>query len=119
MTLLNSAKTYKEEEAYFRGIYSIVKEYSFDNGEIKNGELILYNASFEILEKIPLANEKGYKLVRIIKDHGTEQIYFIMGGAVDDNYGIVFANRSSVDMDGIYLLERISGNSFYYETFRS
>ena len=115
--MLKPSEPYKREEEYFRGIYSVIKDRSFDNGKFDNGELVLYNSSFDVLERISVTENQSHKLVRIIKDADAEQIYFIMGGAVDDQYGIVFTKGSSINMDGIHSLKRISGNSYYYASF--
>lgn len=103
-----------QEEAC-RGIYTLLREQDFSLAEFEGNGLVLYDKDRNILGQVPLDGAQRKAAAQIIKENG--QIRFRLGGMIDDEYGIVFVEGSTVNMDGFYSLERLSGNSFYYKNY--
>ncbi|MEE1301587.1 MAG: hypothetical protein UHD64_02290 [Bacteroidales bacterium] len=88
----------------------------FHSVKAKDGKIILYNNKYEPICEIPFESyDKSIKFIGAHKDDGT--VYFITGGAVDDEWGIMFVNDGSDSMmDGIGNVTRIGSNSYEYNT---
>ena len=67
--------------------------------------------------KIPFENyDKNIKFIGAHKDDNI--VYFTTGGAVDDEWGIMFVNDGSDSMmEGLGSVARISGNAYEYDTY--
>lgn len=103
-------------EAYFHQINSLIKDFEFDTAQVVDEKIVLYNSEHEVTQEIRFDdyNDK-IQLVAIRKDGGL--IYFVTGGSVDDEIGIIFINDHSNNIfDGIKSIKRIGGNSYRYST---
>ena len=105
-----------EKEQYFRRINEIIKDLEFHSAKAKDGKIILYNNKYEPISEIPFESyDKRIKFIGAHKHDGI--VYFITGGAVDDEWGIMFVNDGSDSMmDGVGSAIRIGGNSYEYNT---
>ena len=107
-------KNINEQERYFRKINEIIKDLEFHSAKAEDGKIILYNDKYEPIREIPFESyDKSIKYIGAHKEDGV--VYFITGGAVDDEWGIMFVNDSSDSMmDGVGSVTKISGNSYEY-----
>lgn len=100
---------------YMKAIYKDIENTNFFVAEVKGQEVILKDSEFYEINRIPIiTKEKSIKILSIHKEG--EQIFFALGGAVDDSYGVMFSKTNYIDMNGLMTIERISGNAFYYST---
>ena len=106
---------YNDRQEYCYKLNQIIKDYSFFKGEVKNNNIILYDNNNKIITKIKLDGSENVNIKYIRKDDN--RIFFVFSGSVDDDNGIVFINdnKNSV-LDGIYNLNRLGGNSYWYST---
>ncbi|PWL44983.1 MAG: hypothetical protein DBY45_04855 [Clostridiales bacterium] len=89
--------------AYCSQINEILNEEEFFVASVWSNPLELNDRHFSIIKKIEFPNfDKHYRIYGISKDEN-KNIYFALGGAVDDNWGILFINDPSVNLhfDGI------------------
>lgn len=112
--LTSSKINVQEKDEQCRSIYTEIQNETFFDGKWMGNTVFLYDENFREIKQLPVEYSPGRKSVRIVKDFN--QIRFVLRGAVDDECGIVFVKGATVDMSGIYLLKRLSGNSYYYET---
>ena len=105
-----------EQERYFRKINEIIKDLEFHSAKAKDGKIILYNSKYEPISEIHFAEYD--KNIKFIGAHKKDSIvYFITGGAVDDEWGIMFVNDGSDSMmEGVGSVAQIRGNSYEYDT---
>ena len=103
-------------EDYYYRINRTIKDYDFYRAEVSDGTIILYDKSGTVTQQLPFDdNRRNAPLVYIRKDGAC--LYFILSGAVDDETGVIFVNDDSNQiLDGINVLRRIGGNSYYYDT---
>lgn len=106
-----------EQERYFSKINEIIKDLEFHSAKAEDGKIILYNDKYEPISEIPFENyDKNIKFIGAHKDDNI--VYFTTGGAVDDEWGIMFVNDGSDSMmEGLGSVARISGNAYEYDTF--
>ena len=45
-----------------------------------------------------------------------DDVYFVTGGAVDDNWGYVVSGDAAVGTEGLHVLKRVGGNAWYFST---
>ena len=112
-------KDYKEIEEVCYKINSIVKDKEFFIAKIKERRIVLYDNKYAQMSELPLEHyNKGVdKIISIRKDGAN--VYFIIGGSVDDENGIVFINNElNAVLDGINSIKRIGGNSYWYGSTR-
>lgn len=109
----NTNSTYEE---YFYKINALIKNENFNTADIKENYIILYDSKDDLIKEIPFEYyNNDIELVNVYKND--EIIYFVTGGSVDDEKGILFINDDSNKMfDGIKSLHRIGGNSYSYST---
>ncbi len=118
--LIDNAGSYEnlinEKEQYFKKINEIIKDLEFHSAKAKDGKIILYNDKYEAICEIPFEScDESIKFIGAHKKEGI--VYFITGGAVDDEWGIMFVNDGSDGMmDGVGSATRIGGNSYEYDT---
>lgn len=113
---LTSAKTnIKKKEEQCRSIYTEIQEEAFHTGKWTDNTLLLYDNNFREIEQLSVKYNSGKEPVKIVNEFN--QIRFVLGGAVDDEYGVIFVKGTTLNMSGIYLAKRLSGNSYYYETW--
>lgn len=112
------ARTIEQENEGFTSLYQTIRDLDFVTGHLEGNTAILYNAQREELVRLELAAPCWESAVALRKDAETDQIYFILGGSVDDECGILYTAGSTVDMDGLYVLNRLGGNCFYYQTYK-
>jgi hypothetical protein len=48
-----------------------------------------------------------------------DDVFFVTGGAVDDEWGYVITGDSAVGMDGLWQLERVDGHVYRFSTMKS
>ena len=105
-----------EEEQYFRKINEIIKDLEFFSAKAKDGKIILYDETRNPTSEIPFEEYDGsHKFIYARKSD--DIVYFITGGAVDDEWGIMFVNDGSDSMmDGVGSATKIGGNAYEYDT---
>ena len=83
---------------------------------VSDGVIKLYDSDDILIDEILFdAYDKSKRIVYIRKEGS--RLYFILGGSVDDEYGIMFINDADNDfLDGIHSVERVGGNSYEYST---
>lgn len=103
-------------EAYFYQINSVIKDEDFTIAKVEDYKIMLYNAKNELQKEILFDGyDAGIKQIYIHKEGPV--IYFVTGGAVDDEQGVLFINDASNQiLDGIASIKRIGGNSYQYST---
>lgn len=104
---------------YCYQINEIVKDLDFYTAKVTENGIELYDRNFDELEIVSFDGYKrSIRIMGIHKDGGL--IYFILIGNVDDEWGIMFVNDGTDGMmNGIHSLDRIGGNSYYYDTSQS
>ena len=116
IVIYNKYKEYNNDrQEYCYKLNQIIKDYTFFKGEVKNNYIILYDNNNKIITKIMLDDSENVNIKYIRKDDN--RIFFVFSGSVDDDNGIIFINdnENSV-LDGIYNLNRLGGNSYWYST---
>lgn len=110
-------KSDKDYDDYCYKINKIIKDKDFSKGEVVDGKILLYKDDKIIFEENFEDYDKSYNIKSIRKEEN--RMFFILNGAVDDEYGIVFLNGDEDGaMDGLASLERIGGNSYKYKTYK-
>ena len=108
-------KPSNKETDYYTSINQTIKDQDFYIARVSDSEISLYDKNNIIVETIGFDfYDRSIPLVYIRKEHGN--LYFVTAGSVDDEYGVVFMNDSTNNLDGIISLERIGGNSYLYST---
>ncbi len=103
------------EIEYYTSINRMIKDADFCTARVDEGQITLYDTDNSVIETIEFDfYDRSIPLVYIRKELGN--LYFVTAGSVDDEYGVVFMNDSSNNLDGIMSLERIGGNAFLYST---
>ena len=103
------------EIEYYTSINRMIKDQDFYTARVSEGEISLYDKNNIIVETMGFDfYDRSIPLVTIRKEFGN--LYFVTAGSVDDEYGVVFMNDSTNNLDGIMSLERIGGNAFLYST---
>lgn len=112
--VVNNENVINEEEQYFRKINEIIKDLEFHLAKAKDGKIILYDRHYEPISEIPFAEyDKSITFIGAHKDDNT--LYFITGGSVDDEWGIMFVNDGSDSMmNGLKRVDRMGGNAYEY-----
>lgn len=109
----NSDNTISE---YCYTINQVLKQENFAFAEVNGEEIILYDADRSFLSVVPFSQyDASIHLLSIRKENNT--IYYVTQGAVDDEQGYMFINGSENSVfDGIWQIERVSGNGYSYST---
>ena len=103
------------EIEYYTSINRMIKDQDFYTARVSKGQITLYDKNNIIVETMGFDfYDRSIPLVTIRKEFGN--LYFVTVGSVDDEYGVVFMNDSTNNLDGIMSLERIGGNAFLYST---
>mgnify|MGYP003293681401 CR=1 FL=1 len=107
-----------EEERYFRKINDIIKDLDFHVAKAKDGKIVLYNKSYEIISEIPFEEyDRRIKFFGARKDGPV--IWFTTAGAVDDEWGIMFINDDSNEvLNGVNSATWIGGSAYTFSTKR-
>lgn len=101
---------------YINYLVKKIEREDFFVAHIEEGELIFENKKFDIIKKIKINyTEKKIKIISIYKEDNI--IYFIRGGAVDDNYGILYSKQEITRVFGVKYLEKMSDELYYYSTW--
>lgn len=105
-----------ENEAYFSQINTLIQNETFDIAKVEAGKIALFTRELELIKEIPFyAYDNTVPLNYIRKKHPV--LYFVTGGSVDDEQGILFINDADNQIfDGIHTIDRIGGNSYAYST---
>lgn len=106
----------RAEEEYCLKIHTLIKEEDFCSATVEEQKIVLYDAYNEKICEIPFTERKeDVPLISIKKVDGL--MFFITGGAVDDEYGILILDGDVNHlMDGLQSIERIGGNTYRYST---
>lgn len=104
----------KAEE--FSEIYSEISNIDFSSGKLRDGALLLYDENGNTIMSLEGDPYEKADFIAVYKNSETSQIMFIMGGSVDDTYGVLYVGKYGIDMNGINRVERIGGNAFYFQT---
>lgn len=103
-------------ENYFYQINSLIKNADFHTAKVEDYKIILYNLENELTQEIVFEDYNNGIKLRSVRKEGSI-IYFITGGSVDDEKGVIFINDDTNNMfDGIKSIKRIGGNSYQYST---
>ena len=110
-------KSTEEYDLYCYEINKIIKDIDFDNGNITDGKIVLYNDGSEVFNQDYENFNSDFNIKYIRKEDS--KIFFVLNASVDDDEGILFVNDDTNGlMDGLGSLERINGNSYKYKTFK-
>ncbi|MBQ3009924.1 MAG: hypothetical protein IJD81_01900 [Oscillospiraceae bacterium] len=101
---------------YCTEINRLIQSRDFVTARVSEGEICLYDENDAVIETIAF---EGYNrrvpLVYIRREESS--LFFVTAGSVDDESGFLFVNDGADSLlDGIKLLERVGGNSYYYST---
>lgn len=101
---------------YCAELYSILKDEVFFKAEIEKDYIILYDNEFSQIGKIAYSGYKKDMTIYYVLNEDT-RMFFVTSQAVDDTVGFVFfKDTKNANLDGLWTLERISGNGFLYST---
>ncbi len=101
---------------YCREINHLLEMEEFITAKIDEGFITLFDSEREIIKEIALPNyDKSIDIIYIRKENSA--IYFITSGAVDDEEGYMFINGDENKIfDGLWSVERVTGNGYAYST---
>ena len=93
-----------------------IKNIEFYRADVLDGAIKLYDNEGTLIGEIPFDDYPvSEEIVYIRKDES--RVYFILGGAVDDEYGIMFINDVGNGLlDGVHSIERMGRNFYEYRT---
>ena len=101
---------------YYYEINQLVKDRDFFKAEVCDSEIILYDQNGTALDFIPYGGYQKDDPLRYIRKQDA-CVYFVRGGAVDDETGVLFVNDDSDGMlEGINHIDRVAGSAYYYDT---
>lgn len=104
----------QKSEEQCRDVYVSIQDEVFFTGEWTGNTVLLYDNDFQEIKRLSTKHDLGKESIKIVKER--DQIRFVLGGSVDDEYGILFVDSATVNMSGFHSVKRLSGNSYYYET---
>ena len=55
------------------------------------------------------------RVMRVYRQN--DMLFFVLSAALDDEYGLIYGNGSSVNMDGLWSIKRAARNLYYYKTY--
>lgn len=96
------------------------EEADFTRAAQDAGLLMLYSPDGAAVGEIPLtdAQQRLFDGRRILGVHKLgDDVFFITGGAVDDETGYAVSADGELCMDGIWHAERVAGGVFRYRTY--
>lgn len=96
------------------------EEADFARAAQDEGLLTLYSPDGAAVGVIPLTEEEQRLFTgrRVLGVHKTgDDVFFITGGAVDDETGYAVSADGELCMDGIWHAERVAGGVFRYRTY--
>ena len=101
---------------YCYAINQVLKQEDFAFAEVNEESIVLYDADRVPLSVIDFAQYDNSIHFLSIRKEGNV-IYFVTQGAVDDEEGYMFVNgQENSIFDGIWQIERVSGNGYAYST---
>lgn len=113
-SFLYTQQSRRDFEDYIYGINRLIENHDFKNAEVEDNKIRLYDGDFNLISEIKF-DDKGSDIIAIRKDG--DRIFFVTGGAVDDDWGYVFINNDADSvMNGIRRLEWVGGNLYHYST---
>lgn len=65
---------------------------------------------------IPINQLLSKQIVQVYNKNN--MVFYVLDAAQDDEYGLVFTIESFMDMNGIWSIERVGRNLYYYKTYR-
>jgi len=63
---------------------------------------------------IPINQLLSKQIVQVYNKNN--MVFYVLDAAQDDEYGLVFTIESFMDMNGIWSIERVGRNLYYYKT---
>lgn len=108
-----------EELNNFTEFVELFSEKEFFSGTYKRGVVELKNRRFKIIETIVLSDEMKKNISNFnIRNFGNRYdiINFPFGGAVDDNWGILYSKNHVDSVSGIKSLRKLTDKLYYYST---
>ena len=109
----------QEDDEYCYQINELVKDVEFYIGKIKEDKILLYDTNDNLRKTFPFDGNNTSTKIKYFRKEDGNKIYFVFRAAVDDEDGILFVNDDTNSlMDGLWRLERISGNSYSYSTYK-
>ena len=101
---------------YCHAINQVLKQEDFAFAEVDGERIVLYGVDRVPLSEIHFAQyDNSIHFLSIRKEENV--IYFVTQGAVDDEEGYMFVNgQENSVFDGIWQIERVSGNGYAYST---
>ena len=101
---------------YCYAINQVLKQEDFAFAEVNGERIVLYGVDRAPLSVIHFAQyDNSIHFLSIRKEENV--IYFVTQGAVDDEEGYMFVNgQENSVFDGIWQIERVSGNGYAYST---
>ena len=79
-------------------------------------EINLVNSSSEIVASLPLPKALIGQFYDIRYENG--DLIYVQTAAIDDETGIIFSKDAFINMNGLYLVERIGGHTYSFATYR-
>lgn len=104
--------------AYCYTMNRILADEEFSYAEVGQEGMRLYDADGGLLSELPFAQyDASIRVLSVRKK--ADMIFFVTQGSVDDENGYVFINGEANSIfEGIWYLERVSGNGYAYATAR-
>ena len=100
-------------EASCQYYYTLLKDETFYRADLHSNYIELLDVSGRVNKKI-FIEKNDHTIKYIITNNG--QYYFILGGVVDDIYGIIITTNNSINMEGIREITRLGGTTYYFST---
>lgn len=114
VTILYSCSNYESDIIVYEKVVKEIENLGYKYIRIKNGNFIIEyaNGNTDVL-KIKTNDDQGaLSKVKLIKRSG-DCILFVLGGAVDDDNGLLYAPKHIVDIREFYSIKEIK--AFWYE----
>ncbi|MCD4691934.1 MAG: hypothetical protein K8R79_03375 [Calditrichales bacterium] len=108
-----SYRTYDEEKESFEKILPILNKHEFDICFKEKNKLIFWN---KFIDKKDTLDQKNVNILEMnflyIKKLGKESYFFVLGGAIDERYGLLYSGSNCVNINSFLNLRSI--DSFWY-----
>lgn len=111
-----SAGHNKDAAEYCDTMNRLLADRDYSHAEVGDKVIVLYNADGAMIAEVPFAQyDASIRILSIRKEN--DIVYFVTQGAVDDENGYMFLNgEQNKVLDGIWYMERVSGNGYAYGT---
>ena len=102
-------RLYKKYDRYCAPINELIKDVEFFSGGIGEKQIVLCDQNYDVIKVIPFNGyQKSFHIRQMFRDGVDGVVFFEMGRAVDDSYGIVYINDSQKNklLDGFDLMDQ-------------